>query len=151
MLSIRGGILGSSIITGITGIFLGALVDANLSTYILGDGCVTRKDASSRTPFSFFPYLVSSWCHGEIFPVWFPKQFRNNQEHLPRCSQKKKTFLNLIQYRRSLPGGALASFGEGLFFFLYILSWGNNTIMIEFTKRRIIKEIKVISHSYNNN
>ena len=35
MLSIRGGILGSSIITVITGIFLGALVDANLSTYIL--------------------------------------------------------------------------------------------------------------------
>lgn len=133
MVSIRGGILGLSIITGVTGIFLGALVDASLSTYLLGDGCVTGKDyrsrgsnfctASSRTPFSFFLYLVSSWCHGEIFPVWFPWQFPNNQEHLPRCSQKKKTFLNLIQYRRSLPGGALASFGEGLSFFIYIYTF----------------------------
>ena len=37
-----------------------------------------------------------------------------------------------------------------VFFFLR-LYWGKNAIMIEFTRRRIIKEIKVINYGYKNN
>ena len=44
----------------------------------------------------------------------------------------------------------LQTFVFVLFFFL-TLYWGKNAIMIEFTRRRIIKEIKVINYSYKNN
>ena len=36
-------------------------------------------------------------------------------------------------------------------YFFFTLFWGKNVIIIEFTRRHIIKEIKVISYSYNNN
>ena len=37
------------------------------------------------------------------------------------------------------------------FFFFLTLYWGKNAIMIEFTRRHIIREIKVINYSYKNN
>ena len=36
-------------------------------------------------------------------------------------------------------------------FFFLTFYWGKNAIMAEFTRRRIIKEIKVINYSYKNN
>ena len=37
------------------------------------------------------------------------------------------------------------------YFFFLALYWDKNAIMIEFTRRHILREIKVINYSYKNN
>ena len=51
--------------------------------------------------------------------------------------------------------GEFLSFFSGIFFFDTLLGmapdWGKNAIMTEFTRRHILKEIKVINYSYKDN
>ena len=76
------------------------------------------------------------------------KILKQKENYMPRL---QKEFFPFVKVKPYLIHSTVKSVFKYFFFFFLTLYWGKNAIMIEFTRRHIIREIKVINYSYKNN